>query len=153
MKMYAIDTNLLIYAHNIDSPLHESAKNFIEKVMNERDQNGELSVCIPAQVFVEFISVVTSKKVPKPLSINQDKDIVQDYLNAGTKIIVPQATYLQNFLELLVKITSRKQIFDVAIATILKDNLISGIYTVNVDDFKDCDFLEVINPLASDSYN
>jgi predicted nucleic acid-binding protein len=153
MKMYAIDTNLLIYTHNIDSPLHESAKNFIEKVMNERDQNGELSVCIPAQVFVEFISVVTSKKVPKPLSINQGKDIVQDYLNAGAKIIVPQTTYLQNFLELLAKITSRKQIFDVAIATILKDNLISGIYTVNVDDFKDFDFLEVINPLASDSHN
>jgi hypothetical protein len=40
MKIFAIDTNLLVYAHNRDSPFHESAKRFIETVMNERDENG-----------------------------------------------------------------------------------------------------------------
>jgi hypothetical protein len=30
----------------------------------------------------------------------------------------------------------------------LKDNNINGIYTANVDDFAEFEFLEVINPLA-----
>ncbi len=34
MTVYAIDTNLLVYAHNLDSPFHEKAKNFLEMVMN-----------------------------------------------------------------------------------------------------------------------
>jgi hypothetical protein len=38
-------------------------------------------------------------------------------------------------MELLSQVTSRKQIFDVAIAAILKDNDVFGIYTANVDDF------------------
>lgn len=147
MKIYAIDTNLLIYAHNLDSTLHEKAKNFIEKVMNERDENGNLSVCIPVQVIIEFISVVTSKKVPKPLSISQAQAIIQDYLNTGIMVIFPQETYLTNFLEMLAQISSRKQIFDIALAATLKDNSISGIYTVNVKDFNFRDGLEVINPL------
>ncbi len=27
--MYALDTNLLVYAHNIDSPLHVSARQYL----------------------------------------------------------------------------------------------------------------------------
>lgn len=69
MKTFAIDTNLLIYAHNKNSPLHQ-------------------------------------------------------------------------------EVTSRKQIFDVAIAAILKDNNVFGIDTVNVKDFDNFSFLEVINPLV-----
>ena len=48
--MYAIDTNLLVYAHNTASPLHAQAKVFVESVLNQRDSEGGLSVCIPAQV-------------------------------------------------------------------------------------------------------
>lgn len=50
-------------------------------------------------------------------------------------------------LEVLTSVTSRKNVFDVALAATLRDNGISGIYTVNVSDFKDFDFLEVVNPL------
>lgn len=32
--MYALDTNILVYAHNIKSPFHSSAKLFIEQVMD-----------------------------------------------------------------------------------------------------------------------
>lgn len=48
--MDALDTNLLVYAHNTASPFHPQAKAFIETVMNERDAEGKLSVCIPGQV-------------------------------------------------------------------------------------------------------
>jgi len=35
--MFAIDTNLLVYAHNKDSKFNEQAAAFVTKVMNERD--------------------------------------------------------------------------------------------------------------------
>jgi hypothetical protein len=54
--MFGIDTNLLVYAHNTDSEFHEDAVTFLEKVMNERDEEGYLSVCVPVQVLMEFIA-------------------------------------------------------------------------------------------------
>lgn len=57
--MYALDANLLIYAHNTASPFHPQAKALIEKVMNERDAEGKLSICIPGQVLMEFLNVIT----------------------------------------------------------------------------------------------
>ena len=53
-SMYAVDTNLLVYAHNADSTFHEPAREFIESMLNTRDDNGNFKVCIPAQVLVEF---------------------------------------------------------------------------------------------------
>jgi len=50
--MYALDTNLLNYAHNTASTFHPQAKTFIEKFMNERDAEGQLSIWIPGQVLV-----------------------------------------------------------------------------------------------------
>jgi hypothetical protein len=79
MKTFAIDTNVLVYAHNSDSIFHEVAKRFLETVINEPDENS--NVCIPAQVFMEFISVVTSQKLENPLSISQATSIIQDYLD------------------------------------------------------------------------
>ncbi len=29
--MYALDTNILVYAHNLASPLHKKAKKFLEQ--------------------------------------------------------------------------------------------------------------------------
>lgn len=43
--------------------------------------------------------------------------------------------------------STRKRVFDVALAATLKDNGIVGLYTANVADFEGFGFLEVINPL------
>ena len=55
--MYAFDTNILVYAHNSASSLHVPAKSFVERKMNTFDNNGNLSICIPAQVLMEFMNV------------------------------------------------------------------------------------------------
>ena len=107
-----------------------------------------VGVCIPAQVFIEFISVVTSNKLQTPLSISQATAIVQDYLDTEITILTQKDSYLNNAIELLGQVTYRKRIFDVAIVAILNDNQISGIYTANVEDFEGFTFLEAINPLA-----
>ena len=62
-EMYAIDTNILVYAHNADSKFNKKTSLFLEKVMNERDEEGKLSICIPAQVLTEFLNVITRSNI------------------------------------------------------------------------------------------
>ena len=147
MTVYAIDTNLLVYAHNFDSPFHEKAKNFLERVMNGQNTDEGITICIPAQVLTEFVSVITWQRLEKPLSLPQATDVIKDYLNSGVRIITQRETYINNFIDLMEKVTARKKIFDVALAATLKDNEIQGLYTVNVSDFEGFDFLKVVNPL------
>ncbi len=145
--MFAIDTNLLVYAHNSDSPFHSKAKIFIEKVMNERDHDGNLLVGIPDQVLMVFVNVMTRQTLLHPLSLSDAIQIVQDYIDAGVTILAHQSAQIATFLSLLQTVTTRKKVFDVALAATLKDHDISGLYTVNVSDFIEFSFLEVVNPL------
>jgi len=145
--MFAIDTNILVYAHNMDSEFHEKAALFLEDAMNNRDEGGSLPVCIPSQVLTEFINAITRQNLKFPLSLRQAISIVQDYLDFDIQIIHQTDTQIHTLLELLASASSRKKIFDVALAATLKDNKIEGLYTLNVNDFKDFEFLKVINPL------
>ncbi len=145
--MFAIDTNLLVYAHNEDSQFHDHAVTFLERVMNERDEEGNLTICVPTQVFTEFINVMTRNTLRKPLSLQEAIDVVQEYLDTGIQVVSHQPTQMQTFLDLLKTITTRKKTFDVALVATLKDNEIEGLYTVNVPDFEGFTCLTVINPL------
>ncbi|VEN75127.1 Ribonuclease VapC [Candidatus Desulfarcum epimagneticum] len=145
--MFAIDTNLLVYAHNADSDFNEKAVAFLERVLNERDEDGKLGICIPAQVLTEFINVITRHNVRSPLPLSQAIIVVQDYLNTGVSIITQKESQIYTFLDQLSSVTTRKNIFDIALIATLRDNGVRGIYTVNVSDFKGFDFLEVVNPL------
>jgi uncharacterized protein len=145
--MYALDTNLLVYAHNRASRFHLQAKAFLEKVMNARDDEGKLSICIPAQVFTEFLNVITWQQLEAPLPLTDATQIVQDYLDVGVTVLYPKSTQLNTLLDLLKSVTSRKKIFDVALVATLKDHGISGLYTVNTKDFEEFAFLDITNPL------
>jgi hypothetical protein len=129
--MVAIDTNILVYAHNSGAAKHETAKAFL---------------CIPSQVLVEFMNVITWTRLEAPLSLRDAKIIVEDYLNSDAEIIYPKPTQLVTLLNLLDSVKSRKKVFDVALAATLKDNGIQGIYTLNTSDFEEFAFLEVKSP-------
>lgn len=146
--MYALDTTLLVYAHNSGSKLHIRAKAFIEEVMNERDREGQLRVCIPAQVLMEFLNVITWTRLEAPLPLADATRIVQNYLDTGITVLYPQATQLTTLLSLLQGATTRKKVFDVALAATLRDHAIDGLYTVNTKDFAEFSFLTVKNPLS-----
>ena len=79
--MFSIDTNILIYAHNKDSEYNEKATAFLEKVLNERDEEGNLSVCLTAQVLMEFVNVITRQNLEKPLSLSEAIQVTNDYLD------------------------------------------------------------------------
>lgn len=145
--MFAIDTNLLIYAHNEDSEFHRAACEFLERVMNQRDAAGAFEVCLPAQVITEFINVMTRQTIRTSLSLSQAVSVIQDYLDAGIPILFQKETQITTFLNLLKSVKTRKKVFDVALAATLKDHGISEFYTVNVSDFKEFTFLDARNPL------
>lgn len=145
--MYALDTNLLVYAHNTASPFHAQAKVFVEQMMNTRDAEGNLSVCLPAQVLMEFLNVITWHRLESPLPLVEAVKIVQDYLATGVTILYQQPTHLDTLLNLLKSVTTRKKVFDVALVATLKDHGIPGLYTVNTKDFGEFTFLDAKNPL------
>jgi len=97
---------------------------------------------------MEFLHVITSQRLESPLPLHEALDVVQDYLSTGIRVVHPRETQVQTSLEILRAMKSRKKIFDVAIAATLRDNGIGGFYTVNTDDFKNFDFLEVNNALT-----
>ena len=66
-------------------------------------------------------------------------------------ILYSKPTQLKTFLDLLESTTTRKKIFDVYLAATLKDHQIKGLYTVNVDDFKEYAFLQIVNPFGENS--
>jgi uncharacterized protein len=146
--MYALDTNLLVYAHNTASPFHARAKSFVNEVMNKRDDEGILSVCIPAQVLTEFLNVITWNRLETPLSLADAQQVVRAYLDTKVLILHQKPTQLDTLLDLLQSVRSRKKIFDVALVATLRDHGISNLYTVNVDDFKEFSFLNIENPLT-----
>ncbi|CAK8724294.1 Ribonuclease VapC [Candidatus Electronema halotolerans] len=148
--LFAIDTNLLVYAHNSDSEFHQQAAQFIERMFNEYDADGQLSVCLSTQVLTEFINVMTRQMLRRPLSIQEAADVVQDYLDTGVLVLSHKETQMQTFLTLLKTVTTRKKMFDVVLAATLKDHEIAGLYTVNTVDFEDFEWLKVINPLKTD---
>ncbi len=148
MKKFAIDTNILVYAHNLDSEFHEKAAAFLEDVLDDAEETA-YSICLPAQVLIEFVRVITWQKLTTPLTMTEAAKIVNQYVNSGISVITQGETHIENFLELLASITTRRNIFDVALAATLKDNNVNGLYTVNVTDFTTFDFLEVHNPLLA----
>jgi hypothetical protein len=146
--MFAIDTNIFIYAHNVGSAFHAKVAAFVKKIVVERDESGQHVVGVPAQVYAEFINVITRQTIEKPLSLADAIVAIEKYLKSGVPIIHTLPTQLHTFLELAKSTTTRKKTFDLFLAATLKDNDVEGLYTVNTDDFKDFSFLKLVNPLA-----
>ena len=145
--MFAIDTNILIYAHNAGSAFHAKASVFVKKIVAQRDENGQHVVGVPAQVYAEFINVITRQTIEKPLSLVDAVQIVEKYIKARIPTIHGQPTQIHTFLEIARSTTTRKKTFDIYLAATLKDNGIENFYTVNTDDFQDFPFLKLVNPL------
>jgi len=68
-----VDTNVLIYAHDVDAKgKHEIAKNILRQLWSER--NGALSM----QVLQEFY-VNATRKIPHPISKQSARRVVNSY--------------------------------------------------------------------------
>ncbi len=133
-----IDSNLLIYAINADSPKHRSAQEF------SKESLGELEIA--HQNILETIRVLTHQKFSKPMRL-KDALLAIHAVIKFCRVISPTQTAYYLALELISKHKLvGNRIFDAYLAATAMSNGIDIIATDNTADFKKFTALKIINP-------
>ena len=88
-----VDTNILIYAHDLDAgPRHDIAASAVEKLWE--NENGAMST----QVLQEFYVCIT-KKISKPFFQARARGIIENYLSWYIEINEPDTVLLASEIE------------------------------------------------------
>jgi len=138
-----VDTNLLVYAHDLSSPVNVQAKTWLEKMINNH------LVVLSWQNLMEFHAIISDgKRCLRPLTPARAVELMIDYTQSAI-IIYPSAKKkfdlgFQIFRRLKPK---GAKIFDCSLAAEVLASNLSLIYTVNTADFKNIPGLKAFNPL------
>lgn len=135
-----IDSNILIYAINIDSQKHLKAQQFLE----ENSGNLEIS----HQNILETLRVLTHKRFSNPMEIKDAISAIQA-IAEFCRIITPTPTTYYLSLELITgyRLTGNR-IFDAYLAATALSNGVGVIATDNIKDFQKFAPLKIINPFT-----
>ena len=140
-----IDTNILVYALDTESPFHLKAIDFV----NRTARDG-LGMGISPQVVGELYATITNpKKASHPLSPNEAIDVIGSIWEAENirRIFSKQGSTLKLTLELVKRYQLKSMdFFDAQIAATMLDNGVTTIYTVNESDFAIIEEIKAINP-------
>ncbi|MEA1964602.1 MAG: PIN domain-containing protein [Candidatus Aerophobetes bacterium] len=139
-----MDTNVLVYARDKDNCFFRKARSTIDKA-----RSGKLEACISLQNLSEFYTAVTSsKQVRNPLTPEQAKKDIQEYLSYSNieKLTIKEST-LRLAIELAEKYNIIKQdIYDTQLVATMVENQVKKILMVNIDDFSVFSEIEAENP-------
>jgi uncharacterized protein len=145
--MISLDSNLLLYAYNLDSPKHEAALRFLEGLAKQDD------VAISEFVLTEFYTLLRNPVVlVAPLSSAEAVRVIEQYRQHSKWALLgfgPDSVALHDELWALAKRAdfSRRRIYDARTALSLRRQGVADFATVNVKDFKGFGFRRVWNPL------
>lgn len=146
VKSIFIDTNILVYASNIDSLWHSIATTAFEQIIKQNIQP-----CISTQVLREYFAVATRGTNPPPRStvINEITAL------RNSCIVLPDSLRISNKLfEIVAKVgVGGRQIHDANIVATMQIYRISHLLTHNVQDFNRFHDLITIVDLESFSPN
>lgn len=136
-----IDSNILIYAINADSPKHERSKKFLKDYLH--------NLQVAHQNILETLRVVTHITFSHSLNLKEGLESILS-LTQSFQIIVPNDKTYYISLELIKKYKLvGNRIFDAYLtATALTSNIYE-IATDNERDFKKIKEIKVINPFTS----
>lgn len=141
LKTMLVDSNILIYAINADSPKNKASRDFLED--NFRDLK------VAHQNILETIRVLTHPKFSTPALA---KNVISELSNLleSLKIIVPNQASIYFGLDLIIKHNlAGNRIFDAYLAATAISNGIDTIATDNERDFKKFAGLKIINPFVN----
>ncbi|PKP59016.1 MAG: hypothetical protein CVT89_01750 [Candidatus Altiarchaeales archaeon HGW-Altiarchaeales-2] len=122
--MKLVDTNILVYAFDIESEHHIKAKEIL------KDGLKNSNIVLSSQNLLEFYSVAT-RKIPVPLSPKDANEVINIIFDTPEiMIIAPSLNCVRN----AVKTSEKKnlkgaRIFDVVISETMKENGIEVILT------------------------
>ena len=134
-----IDTNILVYAINDDSPKNKTAQLFLQEHIN--------SLTVAHQNIFEALRVLTHPKFTKPMKPNEAQEAIWTIVDA-CKVIYPNNKTHYLALEIIKENNLfGNQIFDAYLAATVISNNITTIATDNVKDFHKLG-IKLINPFA-----
>lgn len=142
--MIAVDTNILVYAHRVDSPFHEEALTLINGLAESQS-----SWSIPWPCLHEFFAIVTHQRIYSPPSpITVAAEAIDAWLKAPNLVLLAEADSHWDHLSQLIKTRkiSGPQIHDAKIAAICLSHRVSSLWTAD-RDFSRFPELKCHNPL------
>lgn len=144
--MLSIDTNILVYAYNFDSPEHHTAFEFLSKHLQDTN------VAISELVLTEFYNMIRNVVVmPTPFSPSEAVEKVMELrLN-------PNWTLLRTSVDVSDRVWTiakqpqfpRRAIFDARLAYSLAAQGVKRFATRNVADFQRFGLFEVFDPIQT----
>ena len=139
-----LDTNILVYAINIDSASHPSAAALIKEI-----SAGTLKTCMSPQILCEFFATVTNpRKFRRPLSSSEATGIITGYLESDIALLYLKNNTIKLTLDMAIRYKiNGTEIFDTQIVATMLENGVGMIYTANVSDFKKYPGITAVNPL------
>jgi hypothetical protein len=143
--MIAVDTNLLIYSHRLESPFHQSAKGLIESL-----RNNPGPWAIPWPCVHEFLCIVTHPKVYKtPASLAEAFASVDAWLAGGNLHLLEESDGYFEKLREIAKAAQLKgpRIHDARIAALCLHHGVRELWTAD-RDFSMFPQLKTRNPLV-----
>lgn len=142
-KRILLDTMILCYAHDRLSPYHAEASLIVKASIS-----GLIEAYVSYQNLLEFYSVMTGKRVKKPLTPREAVELCMLYAKsvAITKLLPTSATYCETFESAEDLSVIDSDVFDCVLAHTAKGNA-DTIWTDNIRHFKKYGFISVENPL------
>ncbi len=143
---YAIDVNILLYASDQGSPVHQRACRFLEECVTRQE-----TLCICWPTLMSYLRISTHPRIfSRPLSPQKAK------ANAEALLQLPQTRVLsegEDFWSCYCRVTESlivrgNLVPDAHLTALLMEHDVRVLYT-NDADFKKFDLLEVRNPLTS----
>ncbi len=145
--MFVVDTNLLLYAVNPDSPEHGPARALLEDW-----RRGTRSWFLTWGIIYEFLRVGTHRQVfPRPLTLPKAWSFVTALLAARRCGILLETERHAEVLDELAAAFPRlsgNPVHDLHTAALMKEHGVSEIRTADTD-FHQFEFLRVVNPLPA----
>lgn len=129
-----LDTNVIVYAVDDQSPFYQPAKALCEKGLR-----GEISIGITPQVVHEFLAIITDpRRTHSPLPLTDAIAEISKFIQSPfVSKIYPTSLYFDNFLSLLKKYNISKQdVFDTQLVAVMLSNNVTKLFTYNRSDFE-----------------
>ncbi len=144
--MFVVDTNVLVYAADADSPFHAACRNWVER------QRGRADAWYTTwAILYEFLRVTTHPRVMRrPWSAQAAWDFVAALLaSPGLAVLVPTPRHAEVAAQLIAELPhlASNLFHDAHTAVLMREHGLRRIVTRDTD-FHRFPFLETVDPLT-----
>lgn len=143
--MIALDTNVLVYAHRGDAPLHDRAIGVVRELAE--GQQGDWG--LPWPCVHEFLATVTRRLWTTPTPVDLALQSVQDLVASPWVVLLGEGDdHLEQLDELLQAGATGPKIHDARIAAICLSHRVAELWTAD-RDFGAFPQLTTVDPLVA----